>query len=645
MQLTQVCAKGHHTLIFNISERKTDDYVSTNKTILDWSIQLKTNSGWAYNTVGSTLKLKFGNDIIFEEYKQRSASVGIVTWASGSKEIEHNSDGSKTINFECSYNQSSTSSWTPGNATITGSINLTTIPRKSSVTATNAEIEDVTKIEIKRASNSFTHTLKYSFEGLTETIATKTSNTSISWTIPTTFYAKIPNDKKGTCTITCETYSGNTLIGSSACTFEASCSETKCKPTVSATVVDTNQLTVNLTGSNTKIVKYKSNAKISASVTPKNSATISNIFIEGLSQPITISNGNATANRTINNVDKNNFIIKAKDSRGFPTSDNDNKIITIAEADFINYVQLTCSYKVKRASQVSSKVKLTGSGNYYNGSFGTTNNTLSLSFSYKEKGTDSWISGGIITPTISNNTYAFEVEAPTDFDYKKAYEFIVYYSDKLDTLSITKNLKKGIASLAVHEKGIKANDEVLVRWDNDDGKLKIGAGLLNAIYPINSQFITSTNENPSNIFGGTWELIDKEFEPKPGTKSGFTPNTAYISTNDFYFGRNGHTLNIEFYFKLNGALNDNTITLGTLDFSTLGITRLTNSIKVTGYSDGGDAVIMIYIGVNGTVESVDVVGTDIIPANETVHFSASESIHYSQMLDSACNKFYWKRVS
>lgn len=627
MQLTKVCANGHHTLILNVTERIPSDYTSTNKTIVDWSIQLKTNNGWAYNTVGSTLKLKFGNDVIFEEYKQRSASVGIVTWASGSKEIEHNADGSKTINFECSYSQSSTSSWTPGNATITGSINLTTIPRKSSVTATNAGIEGNTKIEIKRASNSFTHTLKYSFGGLTGTIATKTSELNVSWPVPTSFYVKIPNAKKGTCTITCETYSGNTLIGSSTCTFEASCNEEKCKPTIDATVVDTNQDTIELTGDSSKLVKYKSTAKITPTATAKNNATISKITVDGTS---------ITSVLNLENVSKNSFEIIATDSRGF--SNTITKNVTM-----IDYVQLTCKADFERTSQTSNEVKLKYSGNYFNGSFGTQNNTLAMSWSYCEKGTNDWISGGILNPTISGNTYSGEISCGTTFDYKKDYEFKLYYADELDSLNLTKEVQKGEGSLEVYDKALVANGEDVITWYDD--KLRLGDGLLNAIYPINSQFITSTNENPSNIFGGTWELIDKEFEPKPGTKSGFTPNTAYISTNDFYFGRNGHTLNIEFYFKLNGSLNDNTITLGTLDFSTLGITRLTNSIKVTGYSDGGDAVIMIYIGVNGTVESVDVVGTDIIPANETVHFSASESIHYSQMLDSACNKFYWKRVS
>ena len=70
---------------------------------------------------------------------------------------------------------------------------LTTIPRASSVTCADGNIGSSTTININRASSNFTHTLKYSFGTLSGTIVTKTSETSIGWTIPTSFYAQIPN--------------------------------------------------------------------------------------------------------------------------------------------------------------------------------------------------------------------------------------------------------------------------------------------------------------------------------------------------------------------------------------------------------------------------------------------------------------------
>lgn len=445
----------------NISANECDISIVNNNSYINLTITATSNST-TYNTTGNayvnaTLTGQNNTYSIPKTNFKINKGSTVTVYSGKIGPFQHNTDG-KLNPVTISASAYITSSTKPS---ATATCNMSTIARKSSVSATSGEIEGTTKITIARASSSFTHTLKYSFGNLTGTIATKTSNTSISWTIPTSFYAKISNAKKGTCTITCETYSGSALVGSSTCTFEASCNESKCKPTVMATVVDTNQDAVDLTGDGSKLIKYKSTAKITPTAASKNSSSISKITVDGV---------DVTSALNVSNVNRNTFTIVATDSRGFSTTLN--KTVTM-----IDYVQLSCSCKVKRASQVSSKVTLNGSGNYYNGSFGTTNNTLSLSFSYKEKGTNDWISGGIITPTISSNTYTFEVQAPTDFDYKKAYEFIVYYTDKLDALSITQNLKKGIASLAVHEKGLKANDTVFLRWDNEDNETRLNQNL------------------------------------------------------------------------------------------------------------------------------------------------------------------------
>ena len=93
-------------------------------------------------------------------------------------------------------------------------------------------------------------------------IATKTSNTSIGWTIPSSFYAKIPNSTTGTVTLTCTTYSGNTNIGSKTTTFTVSVPTSgtnSCKPVIeSASVVDDSGIMFYLTNDNKRLVRYKS---------------------------------------------------------------------------------------------------------------------------------------------------------------------------------------------------------------------------------------------------------------------------------------------------------------------------------------------------------------------------------------------------
>lgn len=99
-------------------------------------------------------------------------------------------------------------------------ITLPTIARKSTVSCpVSGTMKSNVVISIDRKSTTaFTHTLKYTFGGTTATIATGVNAASHTWTVPD-LASKCNNAKNGTCTITCETYSGTTLVGTSTDTI------------------------------------------------------------------------------------------------------------------------------------------------------------------------------------------------------------------------------------------------------------------------------------------------------------------------------------------------------------------------------------------------------------------------------------------
>lgn len=138
--------------------------------------------------------------------------------ATGTFTVSHNADGTKSfpISIEAGiYN------WAI-NRSGSGTAALNTIPRASSVSCGSFTLGSAGTINISRASSAFTHTLTYQFGSQTGTIVTKTSQTSVSWTPPLSLASQIPNALSGTGTITCTTYSGNTNIGTKACSFTAS---------------------------------------------------------------------------------------------------------------------------------------------------------------------------------------------------------------------------------------------------------------------------------------------------------------------------------------------------------------------------------------------------------------------------------------
>lgn len=440
----------------SISAYETDIDTANNRSYVQLTIKA-TTTGQTYNATGSayvncTLTGENNTYSIPKTNFTINKNTTKTIYSGKIGPFTHNSDGSLDP-IQISASTYITSNYSPsGSATC----KMSTIARESSISATDADIEGNTNITINTQSGGFTHKLTYSFGNLTGTLANSISGSGsigLSWTIPTSFYAQIPNSKSGTCTIYCETYSGSTKIGETKSdTIKINCNESKCKPTISATIVDVNQTTVDLTGDSSKLVRYKSTARITPSATAKNSASISKKTVDGT----TVSNYIDIAN-----VSKNSFTIGATDSRNFSNSINKT-------ATMINYVQLTCNARAEREDQTSSIVNLFYSGNYFNGSFGATNNILTMSWKYREKGaSDSeWITGGTLSPTISGNTYSGSIQCGTSFDYQKNYEFMIEYADKIEaTRQLTVPLSKGQGVLEMYEKAIKANGEVLFYWD------------------------------------------------------------------------------------------------------------------------------------------------------------------------------------
>ena len=149
---------------------------------------------------------------------KKNASGGGTMWLveNVSVTVKHNSDGSAQ-NVPIKWKWGVNSPWgqyvTPSG---TLHVNLTTIPRVSKVTTSGGTIGSPLTINISRESSGFTHTLKYAYGSASGTITTKTASTSVSWTPPLSLCSQIPNDPSGWGTITCETYSGTTLVGTSS---------------------------------------------------------------------------------------------------------------------------------------------------------------------------------------------------------------------------------------------------------------------------------------------------------------------------------------------------------------------------------------------------------------------------------------------
>ena len=147
-------------------------------------------------------------------------------------DIEHAEDGKKSVSWSW-YIATGTS--VLGTLSDSGTRTLTTIPRASDITASNADIGSSTIIVINKKASSFTTTIDYKFENETswKNIVSKTSSTTYGWTLPESFYNQIPNKRYGVVTLRATTYDGSSKIGEKTTTFNAFANEELCKPVIS----------------------------------------------------------------------------------------------------------------------------------------------------------------------------------------------------------------------------------------------------------------------------------------------------------------------------------------------------------------------------------------------------------------------------
>lgn len=412
-----------------VRNSKSDANNTSNITV---TLKAKRNDGYpsygAYNNYGNnTIKLTVGeavkvNNTAANIDLRTSTGVTLATWTG---DVAHNSDGTLNLALEgyFYFNSSAASSLPKGGYTVSGIASLDTIPRKSSVSCTDANVGSSAVITINSASTSFRHTLTYSFGSLSGTIVSKTANTSIGWTLPETFYGQMPKRTlKGT--ITCETFdsSGNSL-GTSPCDFTATAVDTV---TVSGSVVDTNDITVALTGDSSKLIKYFSTAKATISASTNNSATISSKTING---------ADVESDKSFPNCETASFVFAAKDSRDY--SDN----VTV-KPEMIQYIKLTNNASVSRVSPTGDTINLSLSGNYFNGSFGAAENTLTCKYRYCVSG-GTFGSYQTVTAVKSGNGYSFASQI-SGFDYQNIYTIEVVVSDALMDVQKTLTLYKGM---------------------------------------------------------------------------------------------------------------------------------------------------------------------------------------------------------
>lgn len=423
---TSITVTSYDTLKF--SWNRTSYSVENNTSTISWSLDLIAG---AYGYISSSASKDWSVTINGKTWSGTN-TVGVANnatknLASGSTTIPHNADGSKTFAYSFSQEFAITFSGAYiGTKSGSGSGVLTNIPRAATITyAPNFNDEQNPQITYINNAGSAATSLQacISLTGETADIPYRDiPKDSGTYTFELTDAERevLRNATTGSNSRTVKFYV-RTFLGSTRYLSAVSKTFTIINgtPTLSPTVEDTNSITVNLTGDKNKLVKYFSNASVSAGAAARKGATITSLKVTNGSKSILAGTG------TINNVESGSFVFGVTDNRGNYVTQTVNKTL-------INYIKPTCNLEAE-APSTDGDMTFKITGNYFAGSFGAVTNSLIVQYRIKvnSEAYGDWVSFNGFTIDTTKNTYSATVNL-SGLNYKNSYTIQAVAADLLD---------------------------------------------------------------------------------------------------------------------------------------------------------------------------------------------------------------------
>lgn len=393
---------GYDGRNLTLSWTATQD-VNTNKSTVSWTLS---NSGGdaSWYAMRHLIVTIDGTTVYTRDarYEQYSGTI-----ATGSITLEHDSNGQKSfaVTIQAAVYNSAV------NARANKTFTLDRIYRTSTLSSGNFTMGTAGTIAVTRGNNTYTHTVTYSFGSQTGTIVTKSSSTSIPFTPSTSLASQVPNATSGILTLTCETFNGNTSLGTTSITKTLSVPDS-IKPTVSsATYANTNN-SLGVYAATLSAIKMTA-----ISATAGTGATIQSYSTTFNGQTY---NGTSFTTAIPATSGSYNLVITVTDSRGRTGT----KTYTIA---YVAYSAPTLSFTAVRsdasgnADDTGAYMKFTMTGTACSVKSGSTEkNSATGKIEYRTVGSNSWTTlnatasgrtatySGVLAAAVSNS---FEVVA------------------------------------------------------------------------------------------------------------------------------------------------------------------------------------------------------------------------------------------
>lgn len=491
---------GDYTTEFRLYAKIGTQNIASNKTPVTAKIVFYRQTG-SYSFYSATGKITGAITGTKSYSSYTTMNKGETTVLETTKEITHNPDGTCTISLGASWKDGFKNTTTKTISSV--ECTLPKIPRASTLTpaSTYVSFGDSVRIDINRNVSTYTDTITWVgyyprvnddgtydlqhgtpsdtikgtlFDEVTQTLCEKTNASYVEWKIPEELSSLIPTLRFVGAKLTCTTYNGDTIVGTTEKWVYARTLEEFARPVINKTFIETNERVINQLGTNNFSIPVLniSQPKVTFSATPRYNATIKSVSITcGDGQTSSISPF------VFSPIGSADFTIVATDSRDYTTTLPVTEFIQTA----IPYIRPTIKTLIpERESPISGEIILNASGSWYGGTM-IDDIVNPLYASYKCK-----ISNGEEDPIlvdIPNEAITLDEEknewSITNYSlgeittYNNNYNFNLFISDYYVDIELSKLIRKGISTFNAGEKDFQVNGDLFVADENGLNKVNV----------------------------------------------------------------------------------------------------------------------------------------------------------------------------
>ena len=422
--LTKNGANGHHKFTLTVTE--TSYSIENNTSVVSFSLKIsKIHSGydynWGTNNASAYTEIVNINGTTYTAHNGKYDGSSTTTYISGTQTINHDSDGSKTITCSFSVDDKTGKTYTSGDASASGTLTLTTIPRASSFNASSysGTLGTSMSITYTSASNSFNHTLLLDLGSTT--IGSNNTSGTFTWTPAYSLASNNINSKTLNGTLTLITYNGVTELGRKTAPITLTMpNNANMQPTMTLAKTDVNSYSTRFNA----YVYSKSILQLEPTASFKYGATLGSITYTIKKEN---SSGEVLASGTYSTITyyryPTNYVgtlyieVSVSDSRGFTKQVTSS--VSVAAYSPPNISQFQCERDAVTESTITCYI-LGTSTNVNNAN----QNSTSWVLEYKKTSASTWTNGGtwtsysVDTTTAGNEQYILNTDVDASYDIR-----------------------------------------------------------------------------------------------------------------------------------------------------------------------------------------------------------------------------------